>query len=71
MPKLLFSNIDYYKNEDFIRCLRAYNKYMESWNNGEYPQGVYENWSLMIQDDFYTYALSWLDENEFLWHDLR
>jgi hypothetical protein len=58
---LFFSSPDYYKNIHFIRCLRNWNKYLES---DEPNEDILAEWEEVCLKDFRQHATEWLKENE-------
>lgn len=58
---LIFSNNKYYKNYDFVRLMRNYNKYCAYDFSSESPDVAIE-WFSVLMDDFYEGAIQWLKE---------
>ena len=61
----IFSSYAYYKNPEFQRILRQYNKFMDEWNNPDttIKHEEFEEMAKIIKDDFYIYAAGWLEAN--------
>lgn len=57
MSDLIFSNIDYYKNEHFVNLMRNWNRYIQS---DEKDEDVLAEWEEIIMKDFRVAAKEWL-----------
>jgi len=66
MPDQIFSNYNYYKNKRFNSCLREYNDFMKKHKTDQSQLSIeeWENWALLIHDDFYMAAKCWLIDNK-------
>jgi len=62
----IFSNMDYYKNLHFQRCMRNWNIYLQS---NEQDDEVLTEWEELLLKDFYQYSLEWfkLNKNNTFW----
>ena len=59
MSTLIFSNADYYKNEEFQRLMRNWNTVNVKTNDPEILEELYN----IIKFDFYRASLEWLKHN--------
>lgn len=54
---LFFSSAEYYKNDHFIRCMRNWNKYLES---NEQDEMILAEWEEILLKDFLKHSLETL-----------
>jgi len=54
-----FSNVDYYKNEEFQRLMRAWNTVNSKTDDPEILEELYR----IVKFDFYRNAKEWLKHN--------
>jgi len=69
-----FSSIDYYKNHDFIRLMRNWNKYMDYDGDDVDSDDIMAEWEETLIRDFLQASIEWLENNKTLtyWRkDLR
>ena len=61
---LLFSSTDYFKDYNFVRLMRNWNKYLtyEDYNSNE-PEQMMAEWEEWLLKDFYEGATQWLKKN--------
>jgi len=64
---LFYSNHDYYRNYNFIRLQRNWNKYLDY--NGVESEEMMAEWEEVCLNDFYDGAYDWLFKNraEIFW----
>ena len=60
MSNLFFSNADYYKNVQFQRLMRSWNRYLTSDKDDE---ELLTMWEELLISDFYKGAKEWLKHN--------
>ena len=60
MDSLLFSNIDFYKNHDFIKLMREWNNMLDS----DVSAPIYAEWRDVLLCDFYKASLEWWNKNK-------
>ena len=60
-PAPLFSSPDYFRNYHFQRCLKNWNKYLESDENND---EILAEWEELLLKDFLKHSREWLDRNE-------
>lgn len=74
MTTQTFSSIDYYKNHDFIRLMRNWNKYMDYDGDDVDSDDIMAEWEETLIRDFLQASIEWLENNRTLtyWRkDLR
>jgi hypothetical protein len=57
---LFYSSADYYTNHHFVRCMRNWNKYLES---DEPNEDILVEWEEVCLKDFRKHAVEWLENN--------
>jgi len=74
MTDQIFSNINYYKNHEFIRLMRNWNKYMDYDGDDVDSDDIMAEWEETLIRDFLQASIEWLENNKTLtyWRkDLR
>lgn len=74
MTTQTFSSIDYYKNHNFIRLMRNWNKYLDYDGDDVDSDDIMAEWEETLIRDFLQASIEWLENNRSLtyWRkDLR
>jgi hypothetical protein len=61
-PSPLFSNIDYYRNRQFQRLMRNWNKYIMYSGDEVHNEELMFEWEELLLKDFLKHSREWLDK---------